>query len=536
MIVADSRGRLARVAGMVLLALSLLVAGNAVYRNKTTGLWQHPDQLIPLRVLQAMHAGDSLDTDWAKTSMPEHFREFRYNFSGYLLLARLATVPMGDAAYASDTSLSEALLRVSRVASALTLVLVFWILARTCGPLVGLAGAIAAMAIPQLLQDANYVRPEAVSTLLFTLGFGLACLRPRHRCGLWMLMLGLSGLAGFLASIKFTYAVAGLLVVPSALRLMADPDPMHGRGARTRMIALPIVILGAGLAGFAAGAPGAIADPAGYLQGLQALRHQYGSGHPPHGRMQPGVLAQAAHIGHYYLAVLGVPMLLLHLAGYAGRALSPAKFVYGAIALLTIAGFLAQNVFFERNFSILLPAFVIVSALGAHNAMLVLTRRLPAFRGRRAALQAAAALLVVASALPAAGTTARLAPLFRREGITAFREHVEAREADARARSGAATVLRIPYGDVHALRYPDAATCTLFVADTYADDWSRRYFEQLPMRFVEVAQLPSLFAGIPTSTLHTYHSAHTVMFVDRNQCPRSGARRAAGSNTMVRTG
>ncbi|MCR6686498.1 hypothetical protein [Pseudoxanthomonas sp.] len=95
-------GRALVIAG---LAAAALLLGDAWYRNDAAEDWIHPDQEIPIKVMQAMHAHDDLNTDFARADIPGYFHEYRYNFSGYILMSYLTIRATAPEAFASDEDL-----------------------------------------------------------------------------------------------------------------------------------------------------------------------------------------------------------------------------------------------------------------------------------------------------------------------------------------------------------------------------------------------------------------------------------------------
>ncbi len=479
----------------------------------------HPDHVIPVKVLQSMQAHGDMDTDWARADLPKNFLDFRYNFSGYILSSRLLLVGMPPEAVADDDALLDRLRLLSCLYSAATLAICFLLLARQLNLGYAIFGTLAVALVPQLLQDAHYARPEALSTLLFTGCFALASLRPRTRPLQWILPVTIAVVCGFLTTIKFTYAIAGLLALAPALPLLGEAGMRN-----PAVIAKSPKIVGAlamgYLAGFALGAPHALLDPSGFLQGIQALQHQYGGGHPPHMKMGGGIAGQTWLIWTYYTAVLGLPMLLLHLAGYAGKRLAPVKFAYAAILAVTLAGFLLQKVFFERNFSMLLPAFVVIATVGIANIRGKLDELFATGSAAKKVIPViAASLLCTAMTFQSLPIALKLLRHFTPAGQTALLEERSSATREAITAIGATRVEKLAYGQVFASEYPPPSTeCVLFAMEDFNDDWSSRYLEEMPDTFSIAARIPSDFEAVPVSTLQTYHSPATHLFYDTRAC------------------
>lgn len=510
---------------MVIGALVVLALGTAFYHTPSprTNFTPppHPDQIIPVKVMQSMRLRGDWDTDWGRADLPTRFLGFGYNFSGYILSSYLLIDNLSPRSINDDRLLAQRLRTLSCGYSALTLAICFLLLASQLNLGYAFAGTLAVSLIPQLVQDAHYVRPEALSTLLFTGCFALSAWRPRAPLLRWLTLAVVAGMCGFLASIKFTYAVAGIFAPVAALPLLGE------NGIRTSksptLFGIAALIVAAFLAGFAIGAPRAIANLPTYMQGVAALNQQYGGGHPPHMTMRGGTAGQAWLIWSYYTAVLGIPALLLHLVGYRGKRLAPSKFAYAAVLAFTVAGFLTQKVFFERNFSLLLPTFIVIAMLGIANVQEWVARFVPPRNSAgRIALAAIAAVLFVSVLYRSMPITLRLFRHFTPAGQAEVEHKRDGAVQASKESIGATRVEWLPYRQVHAGKYPEpGGECVLYGVFTYNDDWSALYLRRMPARLRVLGHVPSDFGSIPVSTLHIYHSPAIYLFADEQVCPAS---------------
>jgi hypothetical protein len=299
-------------------------------------------------------------------------------------------------------------------------------------------------------------------------------------------------------------------------------DERGMRGTPThRLFGIAVTVTTAFLTGFAMGAPHAILNLSAYLQGVAALKHQYGGGHPPHMAMRGGIAGQAWLISTYYAAVLGAPAVLLHVAGYGGNRLAPSKFAYVVILTFTMAGFLMQKVFFERNFSPLLPVFVFIAMLGISNMQRWAKPLAPATASaRHIALAAIASMLFASTLYRSLPVTLKLSRHFTPTWQAETNQRRDAFVQGWKALVGAARVEWLPYGLIFRGKYPDKNTeCVLYGFIAYNDDWSNRYVRRMPASLHVLDRLPSDFNGIPVSTLHAYHSPTIYLFADNRACP-----------------
>src|SRR5262249_50839689 len=106
--------------------------------------------------------------------------------------------------------------------------------------------------------------------------------------------------------------------------------------ARWRQLRWPLLLVAAVpfvvALGFAAGAPGAVAHPEKFLNGVRVLAVQYASGHPPHGH-NPPTQCVADLLGRYFVAMLGVPVLIAAVCGAVALA---ARRQWAGLVLLAV--------------------------------------------------------------------------------------------------------------------------------------------------------------------------------------------------------
>ena len=307
------------------------------------------DELIPLRIAEAMRARGILDPNWNFADLGL-LKYDSYNFYLYNLLAFFLIKP------AQWLGLPP--LGALRIANLLMQLGAMW-LARDALRRLGadartqlFVGALIAVA-PGLVQDAYMARPETLTYLLVALLIWILTLEGslpmRMACG--GLVLG-AGMA-----VKVTLATAGVLaVIPLA-------EELGKRGLRDWAICFALLGVGA-VFGFAIAAPYALVHPLVYLDGLAHLAAQYRDGHPPHSLAVYSFAGQAIWILRYFIELYG-PLPLIALLGplwLRGRKRWWA-FGLGVCWLLLAAYFATQRVFFERNFAHGLLPLLLATAL-----------------------------------------------------------------------------------------------------------------------------------------------------------------------------
>ena len=422
------------------------------------------DELIPVKLSEAMVARGSLDPNWRLADLPDNFRVDQYNFYFYNVVAhgviQLAGV-LGRPALA-------ALRHANLVFQLLALAFALDALRRIGASRLALVVAAALIALaPGMVQDAAMARPESLLYLLsalfvWTLTLPLA---QRRRMLLAGAVLG-AGIA-----VKLTFASLAVM-----LPFLLPRDERSGAA-----LAAPIacLVLGA-VAGFAAAAPFALIHPDVYLNGLALLAAQYGGAHPPHSLPAYSVAAQTAWIGSYFLALYGLVPLAALTAPVVLRGPARDLALAGVVSWLVLFGYFAlKPVFFERNFAHALVPMLLAAAL----AVEVLPR--PSWR-------AIAAGLIV---LPAAYWSTQIASARGPERLWQFE-----------AAHALAPTQRIFFGAAYAGEMP--ARCETVAVQDFGDPWSAAYLARLEAGgFKPVAVYRGRFSPVVTSTLQTYLDA-----------------------------
>src|SRR4051812_38382282 len=225
------------------------------------------DELIPLRLAEAMSARGTLDPNWNWADLGI-LKYDSYNFYFYNLLAFFVIKP---AQWLGLPALGA--LRVANIVMQLaTLWLARGTLRRIGGDMRSQLFACALIAVaPGLVQDAYMARPESLiylftALLIWVLTLDIAL---TYRMASVGLVLG-AGIA-----VKVTFASAGLLVlVPLA-------EQWRERSLREWGVCAAVLGFCTAVA-FAIAAPYALFHPLVYLNGLAQLAQQYSNPHPPH--------------------------------------------------------------------------------------------------------------------------------------------------------------------------------------------------------------------------------------------------------------
>lgn len=307
------------------------------------------DELIPLRIAEAMSERGVLDPNWNFADLGL-LKYDSYNFYLYNLLAFFLIKP------AQWLGLPP--LGALRVANLIMQLGAMW-LARDALRRLGadaraqlFACALIAVA-PGLVQDAYMARPETLTYLLVALLIWSLTLEvPLIR------RLGFAGLVlGAGVAVKVTFASAAVLVLPPLAEGWTERGPRKW-GSCAAVLGIGIVI------GFAMAAPYALIYPDVFLSGLAHLAAQYSQGHPPHSLPVYSFGSQAFWILRYFIELYG-PLLLIGLVGplwLSGRQQWWAL-AFAACWLVLAVYFATERVFFERNFAHGLFPLLLATAL-----------------------------------------------------------------------------------------------------------------------------------------------------------------------------
>jgi hypothetical protein len=340
-----------------------IVAGGCWLRFAYVGgPYTQPDEPIAPYVVSRVLSSHDLDTNWAHTPLGSDFGVAQYNFSSYYLtLSLLERIRGAAGAHPVDQGIGNRIV-FYRACSAgfgtLGLALAMLLAYRIQGWGLALAAGLWIAVNPLLVQDSHYARPEAFLTLM-ALGLVWLCGPRRFAPGWRPLVAGL--VFGFLVACKVTLLFWFWLPLAACFQDAGDWARCSW-GARLGRASLAAA---GALAGFAAGAPRAVADMGGYLAGLRYLRNEYGhsiisSSHYPSAPVYD-------FLGRYLAETVGWGIALFFAVGLAhsiaARRWRLLLTVY--LPALSLAAFLgARLVFFERNFSHAMPLYLLGAGVG----------------------------------------------------------------------------------------------------------------------------------------------------------------------------
>jgi hypothetical protein len=457
-----------------------------------------PDECITVEVVGHMRQSGDWDVNWAKADLSPDLKYDQYNFSTHLygtfFFYRFSKWVPGTTAWRSRDH-GVAVYRFFVALLAATSVLLTFGLAHRIGGIGIAIGATLLTGVSTLLvQDAHFVRPEALTTLLTvaTVGFCLPASKPtwwRPCLAAWLL--------GLLIACKVSLL---MLVWLPLVPVLANWSLL-----RRRWLLLGAIPLSVGF-GFACGAPAALWHPAAFLDGVHHLTEQYGGLHPPHSHLHGGPVYDM--MGRYFVATLGWP-LVVGVAFGLYRGVREKRWyellVVSAPWLLFFGYFSSKSVFFERNVSHVLPLLFIVAAQGA----VEVGRWFSCWTRVQGGL-VAGLVIVVMAAQPTRVTKALVTKEYLGRGA---KEHDRYEAVLQREYPNAewwreALMTEEPLGRLAERMRKSQQPVLLRVTD-YRDEWTAFTTKLLLDRFVvdAVGVYRGTFPYVPTSTLLTYHSA-----------------------------
>jgi len=480
--------------GPVLLPALILVAALVFRTVSLTTFASLVDERITRDVVTGIWQGE-WSNNWRYTVSAPEFRIDQYNFSSYLYAdALIAGTAAKLAAFQTDGN--PDFVFWSRLFSALAgtlAVLLFYLVARR---LFQAGTAIVAMfliaAMPLLVQDSHYARPEAFVVALTGAAYLFLLRFSSHRDR--MRYLGYAAFClGLLIACKVSLVPMAAIPVLFLLQAFLKDRRLSIRAAG--------VCAGGTLLGLFVGMPHAFFHPAAYWHGVEALRQQYAGAHPPHASIDGTNSVSLTAL--YFWQTTGL-MLVFSLAGAAVLART-GRFVLlaalGGPVAFYLVYFSLQRTFFERNLSHVAPLMAILAAV----ALTALSGTIPA-KFRTAALIG----LTVFTAAPAVWVSSKLV-------FDAMRVSPEQRALDYEVRLMRDTRIRID-GAISLITDGQlnymmrlAATSdhdTILRIPDYHDSFTKKHLAELERRtnWREIGYFPSVFEGYDVSTLIAYHA------------------------------
>jgi hypothetical protein len=355
-----SRSLLGRWQGLAI-AAAIMAAGCGLRFAYINGQYTQPDEPIAPYVVARVLSSRDLDTNWAHTPIGTDFGAAQYNFSSYYITLSLL-YRLRHAAPPHPSAGIEGQIVFFRGCSAafgtLALALAMLLAFRIQGWKLALAAGLWIAASPLLVQDSHYARPEAFLTLM-ALGSvwlcGSRCLAPAWRS----ILAGL--VFGFMVACKVTLLAWFWLPFVACFQEGGEWERCNWR---TRVARAGLAASGIA-GGFAAGAPGAITDPHGYLSGLRYLGHEYANtinyySHDSGGMVYDFLWRYLTETAGWAVACFFALGLALAVARRQWRSL-----LVIFLPVVSLAAFLgARQAFFERNFSHAMPLYLLGAGLG----------------------------------------------------------------------------------------------------------------------------------------------------------------------------
>lgn len=349
-------------ASFALIAAIALVFGFMVWAHLLASNVDRPliDEEIVVAVMDHVSAEPTTDTNWANVErVARHYPSTQYNFSSAILAYGLVS---GDSFNAEPLS-GIPFRHVPVLFAAFALLVYFLTFSALGGPRSALLAISLTALSYQFLSDAISIRPEAFVALLYAAALGFAVWK-RPPVMLAALLIGVCG--GLLIASKFSMVLVWgqALALMLILRYRLGPSLASLRPAVRPVLLLARVSAAGCVGGIALGAPHALMDLPGTMEGMRALIEQYDRGHYPFGRPDAGVLGRAAHTlvhTQSHLGALTLAMSALAVVFAIRERHWPIAFL--AISTALIIGYFAiKPVFFGRNISLFIPVLAFLAS------------------------------------------------------------------------------------------------------------------------------------------------------------------------------
>ena len=334
--------------------LFLCCAVYIFFRLEAGNAYKHPDEIIPVKVIENILNTGHWDTNWVLADVPKCFKYDQYNFSSYILVSAIMVKLINPllGILKVNTDLLISLRDFSALFHVITILLTYAV-GRSLfdSRRIGVVAVWLVAVFPLLFQDSLYGRPEsfvAMLTLLLVLLAARQCRKPEIPGFLVM-----GGLIGFLVASKITFLT--LFALPCIVGFLRRKEI---RGIYMQLIG----VLGIGLGiGFVLGVPYALVNWSSYLSGLARLFSQYAGEHRPHGLPEGNILERLMYSWRYFSAIGAGGFILLAVSGWLLllKEKQYAHFFIVGLFFLAVAYFSIKPVFFERSFSFAIPIFSI---------------------------------------------------------------------------------------------------------------------------------------------------------------------------------
>jgi hypothetical protein len=495
----------------LLLPALILLAAIVLRMVSITAFDPQFDERITKDVVTAIWHGD-WSNNWKHSVSAPDYRFDMYNFSSYFYADAIAAGVPKELADSVTAKTSEIILW-SRLFSALTgvaVVYIFYFVAwDVAGPMAAWITMALVAAMPLLVQDSHYARPEPFITALVGMAYRWLLrfdAEPRR--------LRFLGLAAFCGGVVVACKVS---LIPMALVPLVFLLPGKNRA---RFAPALIAYITCTLAGIFVGVPDAFFHPSAYWHGVEFLRNQYAGAHAPHARIDSSTSASLT--ASYLWQTLGGLFCLCAIAGMFVLLRARRYVVFAAIAgpvVFYLLYFSLQRTFFERNLSHVAPLMAVLASL----ALVRLSEIAPP-SVRTPALAALVALTIARPLWVSCRLIFVAMPVSVEQRS---RDYERAVSLDQQVGVGAITPL-LTEGLVNGLVRQASANDGDLLARIldYHDSFTRTYLAELKRRADarEVGYFPSVFEGFDVSTLVTYHGASLRYVLLRPAAPAPRAR------------
>lgn len=448
-------------AGLYLAAIASVLF--AVWlRLGTTSGFLNGDEVIVIRVSDAMAAAGNLDPNWANADLPYFFKHNSYNFYGYEIVLHpiIQAAKMLGVDPLSAARIFNIVLQLGAAAC-----LYFAAYRKGWPPAIQWLAPVLFLFSPGVVQDAHMARPESLTYFLAALAMLVASRVT------WPIksIIFLGAIIGFGMSVKISFATVGALAIPA---LFSDTS--------VRGIAIRALVLGASvLLSLIVTEPYAFLNFDVLTSGIQKLSEQYSGAHPPHSLPRYDFLQFGVWVLTFFVFTMGGVFLLGAVSPVVASSRPSDRLLIGSIwlsAAALFAYFATRSVFFERNLAHAIPqtAFLAAYVIGSIPSR------------QRGAIWAA-----ITIAVPAYWSF-QIADISRSR--TDLASYEQARDMK--------DVKRVYFYSP----FEEATSCTGVLAlQDYGDEFSEAFTVRLKMRgFEEVSVRQSRFSALPVSTLQVY--------------------------------
>lgn len=406
--------------------------------------------------------------------MPHDFGKFRYNFSSYLLVLRV---------YCGECKESSDRLAAIRGFNLWLFILGFvgllgCVLALNFSKLAGAIVLLIYSLSPGNIHDAHMARPETFLSTL-TILYLLLCIF-YFNVGAYFFVLAAAFILGFAIATKFTFAI--LLALIMAFVFLREADGIFNLNLLKKTFGILVFLF----FGFSLGAPYALMDLQGYIDGVNQLQSQYYNLHLPHSYVGGGStwLWQLEFFLKIYGLIMVMPVILI-IYSIKNKILS-IEFYFAVCALLFICIFCRASVFFERNINPIIPLFALLAG----------------FVVNRATFKKINMILIAVIIIPLAYWSYWIYAV----QLKKYSLEIDKIEYGLRERYKPSRV-------VHQTMSGDVSGCGLIRFVDFSDQTSKESRKNLIANDWEnISNFNGPFQWLPTSTLHTYLSANIFWY------------------------